>query len=135
MLKQFFFLTIIGIGLSSCSTNSLDDHKKDRISGENGLELMKNQCFSCHNTQGSDKILAPPMFRVKDHYGDENISRDEFISDIVNWVMDPKEENSVMPGARRKFGLMPKQNFNKTDVEEIAAYMFDNELTHESCAH
>lgn len=119
--------------LVSCETTT--EANKDKLTSLNGKELMENQCYSCHNTQGTDNMLAPPMFRVKDHYWDDETSKDEFIDDIVNWVMDPKEENSVMPGARRKFGLMPKQNFKKEEITAIAEYMYDNNLEQESCSH
>ena len=86
----------------------------------NGKKLLEKNCFSCHNTQGTGNMLAPPMHRVKDHYWDEDVSKEEFVSAIVEWCKSPSEENSIMAGARRKFGLMPKQNFDETEVEAIA---------------
>jgi hypothetical protein len=49
--------------------------------------------------------------------------------------MDPKEENSIMPGARRKFGLMPKQTWDSTEIKAIAEYLYENEIDTESCNH
>ena len=96
---------------------------------------MEKNCFVCHNTQGTDNMLAPPMSRVKDHYWDEETSKEEFVNDIVNWVDNPVEDNVQMPGAVRKFGLMPKQAFNKEEVKAIASYLYDNEMDLEGCKH
>lgn len=120
--------TAIVLAACSAETESAPSTEKQNASQLDGKKIMEDKCFSCHNTQGTDNMLAPPMFRVKDHYWDEEITKEQFVDDVVNWVMDPKEENSVMPGARRKFGLMPKQNFNREEVAAIAEYMFENDL-------
>ena len=80
-------------------------------------------------------MLAPPMHRVKDHYWDDETSEKEFVSAIVDWCENPTEETSLMPGARRKFGLMPKQKFDPKEVRAIATYMFHNDLGHAACSH
>ena len=95
---------------------------------------MEDRCFSCHNTQGTDNMLAPPMQRVKDHYWDEDVTREEFVTAIADWCENPTEEASLMPGARRKFGIMPKQTFDRTEVQAIASYLYDNDLD-QSCSH
>ena len=74
----------------------------------NGKELMENNCNSCHNTQGSDNMLAPPMSRVKDHFWDGDIVKKALRNTNVEWCKKPTEDKSVMPGARRKFCLMPR---------------------------
>lgn len=127
--------------LLSCGGNSVEATSKEESKTEtqvdafegvdedlDGEELMAMRCYSCHNTQGTDNMLAPPMHRVKAHYVDDETTRDEFIQAVVNWVDDPTEEKSLMPGARSKFGLMPKQAFDEKEVKAIAAYMYDNEL-------
>lgn len=94
---------------------------------------MENKCFSCHNTQGTDNMLAPPMQRVKEHYLEEGMTKNEFINKIVDWCEHPKEVKSKMPGARRKFGLMPKQDFERKEVQVIANYLFENKLDQSCC--
>jgi len=118
--------------LVSCSTEEAPSNVTENLDGQ---ALMKHHCYSCHNTQGTSNMLAPPMSRVKDHYYSEGVSRKTFIEAIVKWVENPNEETSVMPGALRKFGLMPKQNFDKQDVEAIAAYLYDSNLEQEGCNH
>lgn len=80
-------------------------------------------------------MLAPPMQRVRDHYWDDEISKSEFVDAIADWCENPTEEKSLMPGARRKFGLMPKQSFDRKEVEAIASYLFDEDNEESSCSH
>lgn len=125
------FLVIILYGCSS----SIKERAKDQAPiSENGKVLMENKCFSCHNTQNSDNMLAPPMQRVKDHYLDDETSREEFIKAIVEWCKNPTEDKSLMPGARQKFGLMPKQEFDLAEIAIIASYLYENDLQ-QTCSH
>lgn len=122
--------------ITAACTGSADENQEltETVDNSNGKELMENNCFSCHNTQGTDNMLAPPMQRVKDHYLDENTTKDEFVTSIVEWCKNPTEENSRMPGARNKFGLMPKQEFDWDEVAAIASYLYENDLE-QSCSH
>ena len=126
MNKLLLFVTV-SVALGSCQ-NSSDNIENESWRALDGKRLMESKCFSCHNTQGTDNMLAPPMFRVKDHYWEEGITEASFIKAISEWVKNPIEENSVMPGARRKFGLMPKQEFDEAEVKAIAKYMYNNEI-------
>jgi len=114
--------------LVGCSQQQDSETTEPQATELEGEKLMKDNCYSCHNTQGTDNMLAPPMFRVKDHYYDDETTKEEFVNSIVEWIENPVEENSRMPGARRKFGIMPKQNFDKEEIKAIAEYMFENEL-------
>lgn len=129
-LGSAVFLLIV---LNACSSGVDEDVKKKAITAKSGKVLMEKNCFSCHNTQNSDNMLAPPMQRVKDHYLDDETSRDEFVKAIVEWCKNPAEDKSRMPGARRKFGLMPKQNFDLSEVETIAGFLYENDIDF-SCA-
>lgn len=134
-MKKLLILPLLSLTLFSCEDTSKEVEATQETANLDGKELMENNCYSCHNTQGTDNMLAPPMQRVKDHYWDEETSKDEFVSAIVEWCENPTEEKSMMPGARRKFGLMPKQKFDSKEVEAIASYLFDNDLDQESCSH
>ncbi len=128
-MKKLLILPLVSLSLFSCSNNSSTETISTiETPSLDGKKLMEKNCFSCHNTQGTDKMLAPPMHRVKDHYWDEGISKQEFVSAIVEWCKNPTEENSVMPGARRKFGLMPKQIFDEMEVEAIANFLYESEM-------
>lgn len=134
-MKKLLILPLSSFFLFSCGHQNATEKENQEASKLDGKLLMEKNCYSCHNTQGTDNMLAPPMQRVKDHYWDEDISKKEFVSAIVEWCENPTEENSLMPGARRKFGLMPKQEFNKKEVEAIAEYLFENDIENSSCSH
>ena len=73
------------------ATNTIESEKK-------ALSLMSNNCFVCHNPDmESETRVAPPMFKIREHYYDDETSREEFIKEIVAFALDPSEENSIMP--------------------------------------
>lgn len=129
-MKKLFLLPVLSLFFVSCSTSTVEPEPEPDfdIAELDGKVLMENKCFLCHNTQGTDNMLAPPMQRVKDHYLDEDVTKKEFVNAIADWCDNPTEEESLMPGARRKFGLMPKQVFDRKEVEAIASYLFENDL-------
>ena len=93
-----------------------------------GEQLMKQQCYVCHNPATSmGNRVAPPMVAIRMHYLSDEMSRDEFVNTILAYVKNPTEEKSRMPGAVRKFGLMPQMVFKDEDVVQIANYLFEYE--------
>ena len=129
--------TLIGLPLLifSCSYEQPISNADSQEVTLNGKELMEKNCYVCHNTQGTDNMLAPPMSRVRDHYIDDETTQKEFVDAIVSWCENPNEEDSRMPGARRKFGLMPKQEFNSKEVESIAEFLFKKDSEMSDCSH
>ena len=92
-----------------------------------GESLIQTLCASCHTAAGQPRI-APPVFavikRVKQQYPD----REDFISQIAQWVNEPTAEQALMPCAIEKFGIMPKLNYKEQDVRTIAAYWYDSDV-------
>lgn len=134
-LKKQLLVSILALTLFSCNDSPKEAELTSEISAAEGKKLMEKNCFACHNTQGTDNMLAPPMQRVKDHYWDEETSKEDFVSAITEWCENPTVEKSIMPGARRKFGLMPKQEFDKKEVEAIASYLYDHDLDQSCGSH
>jgi len=95
----------------------------------NGFNLLDKNCFSCHSPEGAhDARIAPPMVAIKKHYIDEETSLENFSEDLIAFVQNPTAENSKMPGAIKKFGVMPKMEFSTKDLRDISAYIFETEL-------
>ncbi len=94
-----------------------------------GYELMKQKCFICHFEKPApskrDKMIAPPMLRVQEHYKPAYPTKEAFVKAIVSYVDSPSEDKTLMPGAARKFGLMPKLNYDKNEVKLIAETLYD----------
>ncbi len=112
------------IYFAACSNQN-----SQREADEKALSLMQNSCFACHSPDmTSGKRVAPPMFMIRNHYYDTLITKEEFIEKIITYVNNPSEELSIMPGAVRNFGLMPKQTFKEEDLKLIAGYIYDNDL-------
>jgi len=94
-----------------------------------GKKLMENNCYICHNPKASEEeMIAPPMNAIKMHYISENTSKEDFVNDMVEWSKNPSEEKSKMPGAIKKFGLMPYQFYPESSIRQIADYIFENEI-------
>lgn len=139
---KFFSLSLALLMLllfSNCgnvlSDNNSTPHSitEESIKQIDSLELIHNTCFSCHNPNLEiDNRLAPPMFKVREHYLTDSITKKEFVESVWNFVRNPSEELSIMPGAVRNFSLMPKQNFKEEDVKIIASYLFDNDVSSDS---
>jgi hypothetical protein len=71
------------------------------------------------------------MYKVREHYYRQDISKEEFVSKVTSYALNPTQEASIMPGAVRNFGLMPKSAFKEEDVRNIAEYIYDNDLSSE----
>lgn len=100
---------------------------------QEGQNLFKQYCISCHSeTQDfskKDKILAPPIGRVVEHYKGTFPDKKDFIKAVVNWANQPGQKAVLMPGAARKFGLMPPMPIGQDNLEKIANYMFDADFS------
>ena len=94
------------------------------LAEESGESLIMELCVSCHVLEGKPTI-APPIFAVKIHVKRVYASRDAFVQRIVDWVEDPDEAITLMPGAVNRFGLMPRLSYEKDDVRKIAEYIYD----------
>ena len=68
------------------------------------------------------------MIAVRRHYVNSTTTVAELTDAIYSYINDPSEEKSLMPGARRRFGLMPKLALSKTEVEDVARYLIHTEI-------
>lgn len=130
-LLSFLILSLMWLLSCSPSTSSEEASSSKQNSKElaEGFSLLESSCFNCHSPNaGKDSRIAPPMAAVMAHYVSEETSYDEFRSRFVAYIQDPSEENTRMPGAVRKFGVMPKMSFDSTSLERIAYYLYHNEI-------
>jgi len=149
-MKKYFVLLAIIVFLFACTTNekkmqtNLQSEDAEISSVEStavseltvindpALEQMVSLCFACHTPDhGATQRLAPPMYKVREHYYRDDITKEEFVSKVTSYALNPTQEASIMPGAVRNFGLMPKSAFKEEDVRNIAAYIYDHDLTSE----
>lgn len=95
---------------------------------DEGATLFKTYCSSCHALQGPP-TLAPPISMVVNNLKYSFPAKKDFVSQVVNWVRNPMLSESVMPGAVRRFGLMPKLSYPEKDLTKIANYLYDGDFT------
>lgn len=120
--------------LVSCQRKTTDfEVITGSLSNEQAREaqnLMITHCYLCHspNAPEQEGRIAPPMVGIKGHYLQNYPEREDFIAGIASFVAHPSEDKSLMPGALRRFGVMPYQEFPKGAVEKIAAYMYDYKI-------
>lgn len=146
-MKLFFFTTVLTIIMFSSHLNfnynndtiipltqeGINDLKipaSSSVDENEGLRLLRQNCYACHSvtSKSHDDIIAPPMVAIKRRYQKEYDSKTDFVNAFVAYATDPKEENALMTGAINKFNVMPKQNFNKEELNKIAMYVYDNEI-------
>ena len=144
MKKYIAILTLIAAFfiISACnqenakSQNSANAGKAISIADEaipfdsTAYTLLQNKCMVCHSTVGKthDQLIAPPIIAVKRRYMMKYDERDDFIEHIVAWAKNPKEENAIMFGAVDKFKTMPYLNFEESELQKIAAFIYDQEV-------
>ncbi len=144
MKKIALFLSLI-ILLASCqqittqkkTTRQLalsEDHPVNmQQPKQDGAQLFKQFCGACHSLQGGmaamSEMKAPPMPMLVHRYKMAYPNKKDFIQAIVSWATKPSVEKSIMPGAVRRFKLMPPMPAGKENLIKIAGYLYDTSST------
>lgn len=94
-----------------------------------GKKLMETYCYVCHSPSAAmEDRIAPPMVAVKMHYISEDTSKEDFMNAFTQWMKAPSEENAKMPGAVRKFGVMPYQPYTDEVIQQIGEYLYEYDI-------
>ncbi len=99
---------------------------------ESAEALYDAKCAMCHTkTRPTDmtKVLAPALMGVMRHIKMEYPNKDEAVKFMVDYVLEPSKEKAIcMPQKIERFGLMPSQKGNVTEIQltTITSWMFDN---------
>lgn len=128
-MKQtiFFAFATLLILVISCQTEERDPDAP--VNAEQALTFMSTNCYTCHDPKAPENNrIAPPMIAIKRHYQDAGLDRTQFIEAVADFVDNPAADKVRMPGAVKKFGLMPKLSYNDDAVRNLAAYIYDNEI-------
>ena len=136
-MKIVYILAILLV-ITGCKDAKKSEYTKadktdalDVIASEShpGRKIMETECYICHNPKASEEsMIAPPMIAIKKHYINQETTKEQFQYDLVSWINNPSEEKSKMPGALRKFGIMPLQPFPEDKIKLIAEYIYDYEI-------
>ena len=136
-MKIGYVLAILLV-ITSCKDATKSEYIKaaktdtlDVIASEShpGKKIMETECYICHNPKAPEEsAIAPPMIAIKKHYINQETTKEQFQYDLVSWINNPSEEKSKMPGALKKFGIMPLQPFPEAKIKLIADYIYDYEI-------
>lgn len=116
--------------LSAClhAVNS-DSESPVQDPQQEGLQLLKSNCFSCHHpTAAEGSRLAPSMYEVKQYYLRDHKIEEDFTQAFISFMNAPSLEKAKMKKAVEKYYLMPKLNYSEEDLQKIASYLYHHEL-------
>ncbi|PLY17095.1 MAG: hypothetical protein C0631_00760 [Sedimenticola sp.] len=82
-------------------------------------------CMACHKADRSPDMLAPPIFAVKNHYIRVYSDRESFVARVKQWLAKPDINQTLMPGAVRRFQVMPPLDLDPAQAEAIAGFIYD----------
>lgn len=140
MVKTIYILLFAS--LFSCSKKPDNANKKlsekdktelqktEILSQKEGYDMLKTNCFICHNPKATshDNMLAPPLAGIKNKYKQSYEDEELFIAQMSEFVFEPSEENAMMSGPVKRFGLMPKTNLTKVEVEQLVKFIYNNKI-------
>jgi len=97
-----------------------------------GYELMTQKCFICHfqrpDPSRKGQMIAPPMLRVQEHYKPTYPNKADFVKSVIEYIHNPSLENTLMPGAVKKFRLMPKLMYDEKELQLIVEALYDTDF-------
>ncbi|NPA57399.1 MAG: cytochrome c [Epsilonproteobacteria bacterium] len=119
--------------LSGCSAQSAQKvtgvaERSTAAPSSRGEVLFKQNCAVCHVTRrpaDRSKLVAPPIAGVMFHVKERYPKREDAVAFIVDYVRNPSHAKALCPSVKR-FGLMPRLQLPRKELEEIANYLFDN---------
>lgn len=140
MRKNFIisFIAIIALLFTvvACDDSNANEETNASKKEENrkALRIISTACFTCHSPEREmdhKGRTGPPIFKIRQHYIRDGITRDEYVAEVSSFLKEPTEAKAKMKGAIRNFGLMPRMPLPDEDIRMIAEYMYDNDLTAE----
>ena len=123
-------MPIVGLILSALAWTGAGDASPERAPENEraldaGFTTLENMCFSCHSPDAAtENRIAPPMAAIRRHYMNETSSLEDFRRALLDFVNDPSRDNARMPGAIKRFGLMPKLSFDDAALADVAYYLY-----------
>jgi cytochrome c2 len=91
--------------------------------GKGGRLFVKN-CGACHSLEPPPRN-GPPARGMTKNYRSVFSDYTSFQKAFISFTLNPSEKKAIMPHAVQEFGIMPKMDFEKQELEEIAQWLWD----------
>jgi len=150
-MKTSLLIIALLFSLASCNTSQKENQQdpksadpietnesryteveKNTSHDSRGYDLMTQKCFICHlakpDPSKSAQMIAPPMVQVQEHYKPTYPEKEEFINAMVSFIQNPSQEKTLMPGAVKKFNLMPKLLYEDSELRLIAETLYEHDF-------
>ena len=85
--------------------------------------LYSGNCFTCHKFKQSKS--APSLKEIRNAYLNAYPKKEDFISFMSTWVLNPNERTSIMSESIKKYKIMPNLAYHKDSLEKISEYIFE----------
>lgn len=111
-------------------TEKLHIQNLSPLSLSEGLQSLKQNCYTCHNpnSKSHDNMLAPPLVGIKYKYQNAYGNKSLFVRQMADFIHAPSKENALMKGPVRRFGLMPKTSLSLTEIEQLCLFIYEQDL-------
>lgn len=135
ILAVFVLSSFIGITLYSCSPDK-NKNNSDQLSATLSEEMkqarnvVETVCQNCHSPSASlEDRIAPPLELAKRMYlaATDSVEED-FVNKVVDFVLYPTEEQSVLHEEVGNYGIMDPIGYSKEEITNIALFIYRYEL-------
>jgi hypothetical protein len=98
-----------------------------------GSLLFHGNCITCHHETKS--ISAPSIIAIQQNYLRAFANKEDFVTYMSKWILNPNVEGSLMSDAIQKYELMPQLGYEKSTLKIIAEYIYTTDFTKEHEGH
>ena len=128
MNRNIITFIIISLLLTNCkSKEEAKITKKLDIKTHNqAVRVLAKNCISCH---APDSKIAPNLLAIKTSFEEASSNETEFVDQMTSFLLNPTVENSKMPKATEKFGIMPNLGMDKEQYNAVATYLFNTNIS------
>lgn len=114
---------------STSNVTSSESKSETKLFNSKGYKLMSQKCFICHfqkpDLAKRNQMIAPPMLRIQEHYKPAYPNKSDFVKATTDFINNPSEEKTLMPGAIKKFKLMPKLMYDEEELQLILETLYN----------
>lgn len=122
-MKRYLPMVLLALGVS-CQPKS----NQVEVELSQAEKLIYSNCSTCHGLGDEELNSAPNLNTVRKAWLEAFPEENEFIENMASFLGQPKIENSQMPEAIERFGIMPKMGYTDEQTEELARWLYHNKV-------